>query len=252
MKFKDVAGPLTVFLLLLLWQALAWLQWTNSALFPSPLQILAVIHEIRTDYETAFLQTAKNVFLSFLLSGFLGVLLAIILSTRQVLRDSFLPIAMFFQTVPIIAIAPLLVIYFGYGAQTIIAAATIVSIFPVIANSLIALTSTPQEELELFAVYKASQWQSLLRLRLPRAYLGIYSGLRIAGGLAVIGVVAGEFVAGGGLGALIDSARTQQRIDIVYACLLGLSALGLGLIGLLTWIHNRVQNWRPLALDLKQ
>ena len=108
-----------------------------------------------------------------------------------------------------------------------------------------------KNQVELFKIYKASLLQTLWRLRLPSAYLSIYTGLRVAAGLSVIGAVAGEFVAGGGLGAMIDSARTQQRIDIVFAALILLSVLGLLLIFSLQCCHWALQKWRPLALNLK-
>ena len=244
-------GLWLILILFFTWQILDFFKLTNAVLFPSPWQWILTLQEIQNEYLQAFLQTLSHVLMSFALSTVLGILIALFLSLKKVFRDAFLPLAMFFQTVPIIAIAPLLVIYFGYGSQTILAAATLVSLFPVIANTLIALTSTPLEELELFQINAASTWQILIYLRMPRAYLGVYSGLRIAAGLAVIGVVAGEFVAGGGLGSLIDSARTQQRIDIVFAALGGLSFIGWSLVTALAGLNTWIQKWRPLALDLK-
>jgi NitT/TauT family transport system permease protein len=179
-------------------------------------------------------------------------LAAIALSLSELLRRAVLPFAIFFQTVPIIAIAPLLVIYFGFGLNTVVASATIVSIFPVLASALIALTSTPEGDLELFRLYRAGRWKTLWNLQLPAAYLGIYTGLRVAAGLAVIGAVVGEFVSGGGLGSMIDSARTQQRIDIVFAAILLLSLIGLALINVLRSIHKLIQTVRPFGLDLKE
>ena len=159
----------------------------------------------------------------------------------------FLPFAIFFQTIPIIAIAPLLVIYFGFGAPTAIASSTIVGIFPMIANCVVSLSSTPRELLQLFELYKSSRWQTFWKLQLPNAYLGIFSGIKVCAGLCVIGAVAGEFVGGGGIGALIDSARTQQRLDIVYASLLLLSLIGLLLMAILNFCHNFILKIRPLA-----
>lgn len=223
----------------------------NSALFPSPSMMLAAFSELRADFLGAFAETAVNTLLGFAGSAILGVLLAIVFSLIPWLRRAVLPFAIFFQTVPIIAVAPLLVIYFGFGAGTVVASALIVSLFPVLANTLIGLESVDPGELELFRLYEASRWRILQRLRLPRAYPSVYSGLKIAAGLSVIGAVAGEFVAGGGLGGLIDSARTQQRIDIVFVALLCLSALGLAMIGALRLIHGVINTIRPYGLFLK-
>lgn len=223
----------------------------NPALFPPPHEVLRTMLEMPDDFRRAFLETATSTVAGYLASCLLGILAAFLLSLSDALRRAVLPFAIFFQTVPIIAVAPLLVIYFGFGAGTVIASSLIVSIFPVLANTLIGLQSIDEGDLELFRLYRASRARTLFRLRLPRAYPAIYTGLKIAAGLSVIGTVAGEFVAGGGLGALIDSARTQQRIDVVFAALVLLSLLGLALIGALRALNVLVNRRRPYGLNLR-
>jgi NitT/TauT family transport system permease protein len=105
--------------------------------------------------------------------------------------------------------------------------------------------------LELMQVYGATSTQVLWQIRLPAAYPSLYAGLKVAVGLSVIGSVAGEFVAGGGLGSIIDAARTQQRLDLVYAALLLLSVLGLILIAGLQLANRALNAWRPYGLHLK-
>jgi NitT/TauT family transport system permease protein len=146
------------------------------------------------------------------------------------LRRAVLPFCIFFQTVPVVALAPLMVIWFGFGEPTVIASAAIVSFFPVLANTLLGFESASPEHRELFRSFRATRLQTLRRLEFPAAIPSILSGLRIASGLAVIGAIVGEFVGGGGLGALIDSARTQQKIEMVFAAVLLSSLLGLFLV----------------------
>ena len=252
MKIRNWSPAVITFVgLAALFELFAALEILNVSLFPPPSQVLKVLWELRQDFLIAFMETAGSVFLGFIISSFFGLLIAVVFSLSPFLRKSILPFAIFFQTVPIIAIAPLLVIYFGFGRPTVVAAAAIVSIFPIIANALVGLEAIDKNHLELFKVYKSSRWQTLIRLRLPIAYLSIYTGLRVAAGLSVIGAVAGEFVAGGGLGALIDSARTQQRIDMVFAALILLSMLGLLLILLIHCLHWCIQQWRPFVPNLK-
>lgn len=227
------------------------LGFINSALVPSPSQVLATLIELGPDFRDAFTQTALSTIAGYAASIVLGVSIALLFSFSETLKRAILPFAIFFQTVPIIAIAPLLVIYFGFGAGTVIVSALIVSIFPVLANTLLGLQSVDPGELELFKLYGATPSQILWRLRVPRAYPSIYAGLKIAAGLSVIGSVAGEFVAGGGLGAMIDAARTQQRIDIVFGALLLLSMLGVILMAVLQLAHGRINRWRPYGLHLK-
>jgi NitT/TauT family transport system permease protein len=249
---KNILPPLIFFAVLALGlQFLVSSELVSAALVPAPTQILAAFGEFREDLRRAFLETLQASFLGYAMAATAGFVFAVALSFSGRLKRAILPFAIFFQTVPIIAIAPLLIIYLGFGLQTVVACAAIVAVFPVLANTLIGLESIDEGDLELFRVYGAGRWDTFLKLRLPRAYLPIYSGLKVAAGLSVIGAVAGEFVTGSGLGALIDSARTQQRIDLVFAALLLLSLIGLGLIGLLR-LFNLVANAnRPLNLSLK-
>jgi NitT/TauT family transport system permease protein len=141
----------------------------------------------------------------------------------------------FFQTVPIIAIAPLLVIWVGWD-KTVAASAFIVSVFPVIANTLTGLLSVDPALRDLFTLYGASPLARLWKLRLPAALPSILTGLRIAAGLAVIGAIVGEFITGSGIGGIITISRTQQRVDKVFAGLLMATALGILLFLLINLI----------------
>ncbi|QDK45498.1 ABC transporter permease [Bdellovibrio sp. ZAP7] len=218
-----------------------------ESLLPSPETVVKTLIEMNLDYVTSFLQTLKNTLTGWILSIFFGTALAVMFSLSHLLKRAILPFAVFFQTVPIIAVAPLLVIYFGFGAPTVIASSFIVSIFPIIANTLMGLESVQPAQLDLFKIYHANAWQVLWKLKLPAAYSYIYSGLKISAGLSIIGAIAGEFVAGGGLGAMIDAARTQQRVDIVFGALILLSLMGLLMIGALTLTHRLLQKYRPYS-----
>ena len=162
------------------------------------------------------------------------------LSSSDLARRAFYPYAVFFQTVPIISIAPLLVIWFGFGQPTVIASAAIVSVFPIIASTLLGLKSTEPSLLDLFKLYTASNRQTLWMLKIPFALPQIFSGLRIASGLAVVGAIVGEFIGGGGLGSVVDAARTQQKIDRVFAAVLISSLLGVVLVGAVNFISASV------------
>lgn len=238
-------------LILLTLEVLVRSEFVNASLVPAPSTIFVTLIDLRTDFTVALWETTTATLLGYAGALFFGVTAALILSLSRRLRAAVLPFAIFFQTVPIIAIAPLLVIYFGFGLRTVVASAMIVAIFPVLANTLIGLQSVDPGELELFRLYSANRWRTLWRLRFPRAYPSMYAGFKIAAGLAVIGTVAGEFVAGGGLGAMVDSARTQQRTDIVFGALLLLSGLGLAMVGVLRFSHFLIDRWRPYGLHLK-
>jgi NitT/TauT family transport system permease protein len=227
--------------------ALEWLVhagWIKAFLVPPPSAVFLTVLRDWRELFAAFAKTSAGAILGFALSAFFGIAIAVFLSSSRAIQDAFYPSAVFFQTVPIIAIAPLLVIWFGYGMRTVVASAFIVSIFPVIANTLNGILSTDPALRDLFRLYGASPAVTLWKLRVPAALPQILTGLRVAGGLAVIGAIVGEFIGGQGLGSVIDIARTQQRTDKVFAAVLLASVLGLALFGLINMVSRLVlRSW---------
>ncbi len=218
--------------------------WVPSYLIPAPSEVLQSLLDDRSELALAGWTTLSSALAGLLLSFVAGTMFAIALSSSDLARRAFYPYAVFFQTVPIISIAPLLVIWFGFGQPTVIASAAIVSIFPIIASTLLGLKSTEPALLDLFKLYTASNRQLLWMLKIPFALPQIFSGLRIASGLAVVGAIVGEFIGGGGLGSVVDAARTQQRIDRVFAAVLISSLLGLVLVGAVNFVSGlSLRSW---------
>ena len=255
MKAQDWLPPLISFLVILcgLEATLRSLD-TPAYLMPPPSAILLALAEEAPILLRATEQTLLAAASGLLASALLGALTAILLCSHPWIRRAFYPYAVFFQTVPIVAIAPMLVIWFGYGLNAIIAASFIVSVFPVIANTLSGLLSVDPALRDLLRLYAANGWTILIKLRLPSALPQFLTGLRIASGLAVIGAIVGEFVAdtyqdGGGIGTLVVIALKQQRTDLVFAAVLMASLLGLGffmLVGLLSRLA--LYRWRIAEL----
>ena len=170
------------------------------------------------------------------------------LSLSHWIEKALYPYATFFQTVPIVSIAPLLVIWFGFGLRTVVISAFIVSVFPVLANTFSGLRSTDPALVDLFKLYGASKKDTLFKLKLPFAVPQILTGLKISAGLAMIGAVIGEFIAGGGLGGVIDASRTQQRLDKVFAAVLLASFSGVLIVFLLNVIAKYfLKRWRNIV-----
>ncbi len=247
-RFIREKSPAWIFLLLLLgsWELAVGQQWIADYLLPSPRAIVAATVDNWSDIYTAMLSTLTSILWGFGLSCVIGVSLAVIFFALPIARRALLPFCIFFQTVPIIAIAPLLVIWFGFGAPTVKASAFIVSLFPILANTLTGLQQTDPLLRELFQLYQPSHRMLITRLQLPSALPYILTGLRIGIGLAVIGAIVGEFIAGGGIGSLIDSARTQQRVDLVFSGVLMSSVLALLLIMALDIVARVLMGRRPL------
>lgn len=242
---KRILPPLIPMLLAIAISEIAVRQgWIASYLVPTPSAVLMAMIDSRVELWQAFLKTSSGALLGFALSTTLGVAIAVLLSSSRRIQRAFYPYAVFFQTVPIIAIAPLLVIWFGYGMKTVVASAFVVSIFPVIANTLTGILSTDPALRDMFRLYGASKRTTLFKLSLPAALPQILTGLRVASGLAVIGAIVGEFIGGEGLGSVVDVARTQQRVDKVFAAVLLASILGLALFGLINLISNHtLRRW---------
>lgn len=207
-------------------------------LLPPPSTVLKTLVKDGPELLAALWATAQEAIIGFALSAAAGVLVALVLSSATWVQRAFYPYAVFFQTVPIIAIAPLLVIWLGFGMRTLIGCAFIVSLFPVIANTLTGLLSTDPALRDLFRLYNAGRLATMWKLRLPSALPNILTGMRIGGGLAVIGAIVGEFIVGVGLGSVVDVARTEQRADKGFAAVLLASFLGLALFGLINLLSR--------------
>lgn len=210
----------------------------HRMLFPLPSAVLRECWVARAELVARTLMTGLAAFVGFAMSMVVGISAAVLLAALPWVRRAFYPYLVFFQTVPIVALAPILVVLLGAGLKPVAASAFIVSVFPVIANTLQGLLSTEPALLDLFRLYGASPLFTFWKLRLPAALPDIITGLRIAAGLAVIGAIVGDFVAGathwsgGGLGLsmaeglrLFKTARVYA--SVLLACLLGLAMFGL-------------------------
>ncbi len=207
--------------------------WIEPFLLPRPTRVVKSMIDNAPEIARALGETSLASIGGFAISTVLGITIAVILAVGGWVQRAFYPYAVFFQTVPIIAIAPLLVIWFGYDISAVIASATVVSIFPVIANTLTGLLSTDPALRDMFKLYNASIYEMLVKLRLPFAMPNILTGLRIAAGLSVIGAIVGEFITGGGLGGVIQVARQQRDIEKVFSTLLVASLLGIALFAMI-------------------
>jgi NitT/TauT family transport system permease protein len=241
-----VRQTLFFILLCLVAEVLGRSSYVPNYLMPWPSQVLVSLFANFSDFFHAFTSTGLMAFEGLILSIILGTLIGIGCSLFIWMKELILPIVMFFQTMPIIAIAPILVIWFGFGESTVRASSFIVSIFPVIASAIQGLSTMSQEQIELFKLYKAKPWKRMILLQIPQAIPQLFTGYKIAAGLAVIGALVGEFIGGGGLGGLIDSSLTQQRLDIVFGAVILSTALGLILSKSIVLVQKWISKWRPL------
>lgn len=245
----------TFFVLMALWEFVARVAHVPAYLLPPPSAVNAAAFSEGEFLWRGALITGKAAIIGFAASALAGILAAVILSSSRLIERSFYPFTVFLQTVPLVAIAPLLVVWFGNGLQAVAISAFIVSLFPVIANTLNGLRSVDPALLDLFRLYGASPPARLFKLKLPSALPSIFTGLRISAGLAVIGTIVGELVAGSagedaGLGVLVMTYMREFHTDRLFAAV-GLAAmLGLllfGVINLVAWLFLR--RWHVSAQE---
>lgn len=222
--------------MLALWEL--WVRVTNPPrfLFCAPSEIWREAVARAGELAMATWKTTIAVAWGFALSAAAGVAVAVILSSSRVIERAVYPFTVILQTVPLVAIAPLLVIWLHAGVQAVAICAFIVSVFPVITNTLSGIRSIPTPQVELFWLYGARPWARLWKLKLPGAVPSIMAGLRIAAGLAVIGAVVGEFVAGElgadrGLGIVVVVAAKQGELPMLFAAVALASLLGIAMVG---------------------
>ncbi len=249
--------PLALLALLgVAWEAIDAFMDIPTYLLPTPCEALSAIGQNGTMFARATLFTAIAAMGGVALSAVLGVLIGSVIASSRLLTRSAYPIATLLQMVPLVAIAPLLVIWCGYGLRTSLASAVIVSIFPVIANTVDGLRSTDPQWLELFDLYRIRGWNRWRKLLFPAALPNIVTGLRIASGLAVIGAIVGEFVGGytgnnAPLGSVIMSSLRQSRTDLVFAAIVLGAGVGFVLFGIVSLVGTlTLHRWHASARAL--
>jgi NitT/TauT family transport system permease protein len=189
----------------------------------------------------------------FLLAAFGGIALAIAFNQWRLIEHAFYPYAVILQVTPIVAVAPLLLVYLPQPLA-VLACAWIVAFFPVLANTTLGLNSTDHNLIALFDLYKASRWQVLWNLKLPAALPQMMAGLRIAGGLSLIGAVVAEIAtgsAGAGSGLAYRIAESGYRLNIprMFAALLLLSLAGVAIFFVLSALsHLALRRWHESAV----
>jgi NitT/TauT family transport system permease protein len=240
--FEQLFPPVITFVIAIAaWESCVRLFAIPAFLVPPPSAVVQSLWTERALLAGSLFTTTLGAVAGFSLSLVFGTLAGVLLALSRTLERGLYPYTIFLQTVPIVAIAPLLVLWFGSGLRAVAVSAFIVSVFPVVANSLSGLKSIDPRLSDLFRLYGASTFDTLLKLRLPSAVPSMTTGWRVASGLAVIGAIVGEFVAGfsegdAGLGITILAAYRQLRTDLLFGAVLLSSLLGLGLFALVSLV----------------
>ncbi len=215
-------------------------------LLPSPLEVAVSMWEHAAVLAQATAITGAGALGGLAVATILGVAGGIAFLWSRTLERALLPYALLVQTVPIVAIAPLLVIWLGYGVPVAAAAAAIAAFFPLLTATHVGLSSAPPARVELLRLYGATWSQELIKLRIPGALPHFFAGLRTAGGLAVIGAIVGEFVGSNGappsLGNLVLRSARSADTPQTFAAIGCAAAMAIGFYGLI-----RAVEWRSIG-----
>ncbi|WP_170182037.1 ABC transporter permease [Phreatobacter stygius] len=239
--------PLTVFVCLMgSWEALIWLLDVPGFLVPAPSAIVQALWSglVTGLYFSHAAVTMFEAVVGFAIGSLLGLALGTVIVVFPTMERIVYPYVVALQTVPKVAIAPLMVVWFGFGITSKILVVALVSLFPVLVNVMAGLRSIDQDRLDLLGALAASRWQIFRYVRFPNALPFIFAGLNTAIVLAVIGAIVAEFVGSNyGLGFLILQANYQLDIAGAFSLFVVLSVMGVALHGSLKWLERRCVFW---------
>ena len=252
----EVIAPIIIgVIFLIIWEFTVKIMATPPYILPSPSLItLTLISECNTLFP-ALLITLQITLIAFITAIISGVLIAILFSQSKWIERSFYPYAVILQTTPLIAIAPLIIIWFKDNTfAALVLCAWIVAFFPIVSNTTLGLNSVDQNLVNLFKLYKANRWQTLINLSLPSALPYFLGGLKISVGLALIGAIAAEFVSGtggakSGLAYQMLMASYNLQIPKMFAALFLISLTGVTLFTILNYIsYLLLKNWHESTM----
>ncbi|MBI1734073.1 MAG: ABC transporter permease [Candidatus Rokubacteria bacterium] len=240
------APSLVLFALVLVaWQVAGPLFRIREYLLPGPAAVVRAALDFTIPWHEHIWITTLEIVGGFAVAGLGGVALGIAIAWSATLARALVPFLVFVNTLPKVAVAPLFLLWLGYGIVPNILIAALIGFFPVVINTAVGLTQVDEELLDLGRVFAAPQWKVFLKIRLPNALPYVLSALKITATAAVVGAIVGEFVASqAGLGMVIVNAQTNLNTPVAFAALVWISILGLALYGA---VGLAARWWAPWA-----
>ena len=244
---RNLPSIAAVAALVLLWQTVCSLGWVPGYMLPSPVQVVqAFLSELPLLFENSLI-TLQEAFLGLLLGVTVGFVAAVLMDAFEVLYKAFYPLLILTQTIPSVAIAPLLVLWFGYGMTPKIVLIVISTFFPVTVGLLDGFRSADRDAIGLLRSMGASRLQIFRHIKFPSALPQLFSGLRIAAAYSVVGAVISEWLGGfGGLGVYMTRVKKAFAFDKMFAVIFLISAISLALMALVELAQKKCMPYRYL------
>jgi NitT/TauT family transport system permease protein len=231
--------------LLVIWQLAPPLLKIREYLLPGPMAVARAALSSSIPWPTHLWVTTLEILGGFALAGVAGVALGVAIAWSPTIARALVPFLVFVNTLPKVAVAPLFLLWLGYGIVPNILIAALIGFFPVVINTAVGLTQVDDEMLDLGRAFGAPTWKVFLKIRLPNALPYVLSALKITATAAVVGAIVGEFVASqAGLGMVIVNAQTNLNTPVAFAALLWISIIGLALYGA---VGLAARWWAPWA-----
>lgn len=249
---KYVLPVLILMAVLGIWQVYVYRTEIPSYILPPPSEIVVTLYQEHDQLLRHSLVTLQEMLFGFVLAFCVGVPLAVLMFEFPILEKAFYPYVIGSQTVPVFAIAPLLVVWFGFGITSKVMMAAIIVFFAIVLTTLDGLKSTDPDTVNLFRILRASRLQILWKVRIPTALPFIFSGAKIGISISTIGAVIGEWVgASAGLGYLMLYANSKLEVSLVFAAIFCLTFLGLGLFAIMSLLEHLAMPWRKYMKNIE-
>lgn len=246
-SWRDRLPPIVAALgLLAAWQLGAWAFGLPIYIAPTPVQVARTLVAELPVLLRNFVPTALESLVGFFIGNTVAILLAVVFVHSKRLEAAFYPIAVFINTVPVLAKAPILVLIFGLGMTSKVVIAAFICFFPTLANMVRGLQSVNPQSLELMRVLSASRAEVFWKLRVPSSLPFLFSALKIASTTSVLGAIVGEWIGADlGLGALIIEATHNFRSPLLYATIFVASGWAVVFFAVVSFVERRVVTWKP-------
>lgn len=246
-QIRVFAPILGVLLILALWQGVTMLKLYPEFIIPTPVSVVQRFVEVVRDGRLWLhtWTTTSQMLVGLGIGLAIGIVLGYAMAKSPALEDILSPLVLAFQSTPVVAYAPLLVIWFGSGPTSKVITSALIVFFPMLLNTIVGLRTVPTSLGDLMRSLRASRWQTFTQLEVPAALPVLFGGLKVSVVLAVIGAVVGEFVsADAGLGYLINRARYDYDTPLVVVAILMLALIARVMYGIVALLERRMLSWQ--------
>lgn len=244
-KLVDILPAFVLFaLLLVLWQLAVSVFGIREYLLPSPTSVVNAMFSGQINWWGHIWATGLAIFGAFLIAAVAGIALGVIIAWSPIASRALMPFLVFVNTLPKVAVAPLFLLWLGYGILPNMLIGALIGFFPVVINTAVGLMQIDDDMLDLGRVFNAPKWKVFAKIRVPNAYPYILSALKVTATAAVVGAIVGEFVASQrGLGYVIITSQSSMNTPLAFGALVWISVLGLVLYGAVAALSRVLAPW---------